>query len=358
MPIVQTPPPVAEQVSPVPAQTAYERGVAARRAGRAGEAAALLAEAVRARPDDVDARLNLGLALIALDRVEEAERELTLVVQAAPNYADAHLALARAASRRGDREAVERHLARVQALDPRNPEIARLRQDDETSQDAWRADVRLARSDLSAGLDPWDEASVAVARRIDPRTTLAASAEMTRRFGRRDVYVEVLASRRFGWGGGYLAGGGAPDADHRAELALRVGLEVPIGHGVAGTLDASLSRFPVGTITSVQPGLLWSSADGGLVASARWINTWDEADTRRDGYALSASARLTTRLVLRAGYADAPETSEGVATPVVARSLGFDVMVAQGVVFRATAVQEDRGAYDRREVSLGLGWRF
>lgn len=359
MPLMQDIPPVAEQVQPPSPETLYQQGVAARRAGRAAEAAALLAAVVQARPEDVDARLNLGLALFALDRLDEAEREFARVVADSPTYLEAHVARARTASRRGDTAAALLHLSQAEALGPGNPDIAEARRSVMASEaPGWQIDATVARSDLGADLASWEEVSLGLLRQINPRTSIGASVASTERFGLRDVYIEASINRRFSWGGGYLALGGTPDADYRPEAALRAGVEVPVGRGVATTLDTSAARFPVGTISSVQPGIQWSGASGRLTVGARWINTWDENGDRQDGFALRSTVAVHERLTLRIGFADAPETSEGVTTPVVSHSLGVEFAVTDRIDIRLTGVDEDRGAYDRREVSVGLGLRF
>jgi len=359
MPLVPALPPAAEQVQPITPDAAYAQGVAARRAGRDAEAAALLAGVVRARPDHVDARLNLGLALLALDRLDEAERELEAVVERAPAYADAHLALARIAQRRGDRPTAQQRLARTEALQPGGADAAALRAALERgSEPRWRLDMTVAESDLSGGLSPWRETTLSLTRRLDDRTSVGASVEHTERFGRSDTYLEAVGGRRFGWGGGYVALGGTPDADYRPELALRGGLEAPVGGGFAATLDGSVARFPVGTIRSLQPGLQWTGLSERLTLGARWINTWDETGERQDGYAVRGALTVHPRLTLRAGFADAPETSEGVTTQVVSRSLGVEFGLTERLTLRLNGVDEDRGAYDRREIGVGLGWRF
>ena len=199
---------------------------------------------------------------------------------------------------------------------------------------------------------------VGVARRLDERTTLSGSADWTERFGRTDLHVEAGVARRWSWGATTLSVGGTPDADYRPELSVRGGLERPVGAGWAVTLDGSLSRYPVGTVSSLQPGVQWSDASGRIQLGARWVNTWDENDARQSGYALRGAFAVHPRLTLRAGFADAPETDQGVTIPVVSRSLGLEFAATERVTVRLNLLDEDRGAFDRREIGLGLGWRY
>lgn len=359
MPILPALPPAVEQVQPASPDQAYAQGVALRRAGRDAEAAALFAEVLRQRPADVDARLNLGLSLLALGRLDAAERELNTVVEQAPAYADAHIALARIAQRRGDRAEAERRLALAEAARPGDPAVAALRtQLAAPEEPRARIDLSAAESDLSQGLSPWRQVVVGAARRLDDRTTLSASADWTERFDRTDLYLEAGVAHRWSWGATTLSLGGTPDADYRPELSVRGGVERAVGAGWAVTLDGSLSRYPVGTVSSLQPGVQWSDASGRVQLGARWINTWDETDARQTGYALRGAFAVTPRLTLRAGYADAPETDQGITIPVVSHSLGLEFAATERVTVRLNVLDEDRGAFDRREIGLGLGWRY
>ena len=123
-------------------------------------------------------------------------------------------------------------------------------------------------------------------------------------------------------------------------------------------LDGSVARYPTGTVTSLQPGLMaeWTAAR--LTLEGRWINVIDEADDYRSGYAVRATWAAGPAVRLRAGYADAPESSDGATVDVKATSLGADIDVGERLTLRLTATHEARDAYDRDEVSLGFGWRF
>lgn len=338
----------------------YAQAVADRRAGRNVDAVAGLRQVLAARPEDVDARLNLGLALSALGRDAEARRELEQVVAAAPDYADAHIALASLALRRGDRTGAERAIARSEALRPGDPAVVALRQQlTAPAPDLWRVDLGVSRSRLSSGLPEWREANIAVGRRLNDRSSLAVSVEQTERFGITDTYAEVRYERRFEGGGGYLAIGGAPDADYRPELAMRAGGQWSIGdRGSSFTLDGSVAQYANGEVLSLQPGLEQSLMDGRLVVGGRWVLVRDETGASRSGYSLRAMFAVAPPFRIRAGYADAPESSEGVTVDVKAASFGAEWDLTPRTTLRLNGLSEDRGAYRRDELSLGFGWRF
>ncbi len=349
---------VAAQEAAGPDDT-YQAAVADRLAGRNDAAAAKLTAVLAARPGDVDARLNLGLVRLAQGRLDEADAAFVAVIAAAPAYGDAWAGRARVAQRRGDRATATGYLARARALSPDDAELAAL----ETAlarpaEPQWRVDTSASYSRLSKGLPPWREGSVAVTRTLSGGRNAGLALEYADRFGASDVYVEGRYGQRTDWGGYHLALGGTPDADFRPEVQLRGGLDRRLGGGLSFVIDGAVARYPTGTVTSLQPGLAAEWAAARLSFEGRWINVIDEADEYRSGYSLRAIWAATPALRLRAGFADAPESSHGATVDVKATSLGLDIDVGERLTLRLTGVHEDRDAYDRDEVSLGLGWRF
>ena len=305
----------------------YEAAVQARLAGRTAESIEGSRRVLAIRPKDVDARLNLALALIAADQLDEARVELTAVLAQAADYEDARVALSRIDGLQADRV-------------------------------SWRADVMTGYSGLSENLDPWRETAMTVTRRT-ARSSVSGPIEYAKRFGREDAYMEGRLDRALGPGSVYVAIGGTPDADFRPEIALRGGGQTPTGvQNLSATMDLGISRYAVGTVTTVQPGVEYSALDGALLLGGRWINVWDERDTYRSGYSLRAVVAIRPSVRLRAGFADAPESSDGLTVDVRAVSLGAEVDVTDRVTLRINGTREERAAYDRDEVTLGFGLRF
>ena len=349
--------PEAAAVIQADAQTLYQAAVADRLAGRNEQAVVRLEQVLAARPDDVDARLNLGLALLALGRLDEAETAFRQVLARAPQYADAWAGLIRVQQRRGDLVAARRTADEALLAAPGDASLIALRADLQPRAD-WRVDVSLSQSRLSADLPDWTEIRVGASRNIGDGWRAGAAVEVTERFGEQDTYLEGRAERAFADGLAYVAVGGSPDADYRPELALMAGGERRLAGVVAGTVDASVASYPSGTVTGLHPGVRLDLAGGRLQLAARWINVWDETGEYRDGYATSVRWQATDRIALRAGYADAPESSEGVTVDVRAWNAGVDFALTDRVTLRGGYVSEDRGAYERDELSIGVGWRF
>lgn len=311
----------------IDADQAYAMSVQDRLAGRNEAAIEGSRRVLAVRPEDVDARLNLALALMATGRLDEAERELDLVLAQTPDYADARTARDRITDLREDRA-------------------------------DWRLNVSTAYSDLSQGLDPWREAVVTISRRTADGS-VSGTVEHAERFGRTDTYVEARLDRVVGRGAVHGAFGGTPDADFRPEIALRAGAQMPVGtQGLAVILDAGLVRYAVGTVTTLQPGVEYTSPSGTLILGGRWINVWDEGDTYRSGYSLRAVAAIWPDVRLKAGFADAPESSDGTTVDVRSTSLGMEVDLNERLMLLLNGLREERTAYDRDEITLGFGVRF
>lgn len=352
--IVAPPEPAAfVQVDP---QSLYQSAVADRLAGRPAEAVPKLEQVLAVRPDDVDARLNLGLALLALGRLDEAEVALVEVTRRAPTYVDAWVGLARVRQRRDDLPAARHAASEAARLAPADADVSALLASLEPSP-PWRLDVGAARSRLSGGLPDWTEARVSVSRKLGAWSA-GAAVEVTERFDNTDVYLEARMDRTLDGGGLYVAVGGAPDADYRPEIAFAVGGQARLSPRIDATLDASVARYPTGTVIGLYPGLRATLPGDRIQLSARWINVRDENGVHRSGYSALVRWKATDRIALRAGYADAPESSEGATVDVKAWNLGADLGVTDRLTLRIGLLSEAREAYDREELSLGLGWRF
>lgn len=340
---------------------AYVAAVEARTNGRLVEALAAFEKLSRERPVDADVWLNLGLTNLALRRYEAADRALEATLRLAPAYQDALVGYARSALFSGrtvlarDRLATAAQDAEVQAL--RAQIATTLREQPPT----WRLDLAHARSSLSKGLGHWTSTTASVGYR-QGRDTLAGSVERTTRFGRTDVFVEALGARSLASGADvWIAAGGAPDANYRPDVSVRGGGSKTIWRGTDWNVrlgaDAGWARYAVGDVRSLQPNMTLGWNDR-VTLSGRLFMTLDEQDEFRRGYAVRGEWRAADRLRLYAGWADAPESSEGRTVTVQAVSAGVAVDLSERLALRAGFTHETRDAYDRDEVALALTTRF
>ncbi len=348
------------------ADPTYAAAVAARQAGRTGEAIAAFDLLSKQRPKDPDVWLNLGLSRMAAQRYGEADQAFETTLALAPDYRDARIAYARSALFAGRPELARRRLAPLLAAGSDDAEARGLDQQISATlampgEPSWRLDIAYARSELSQDLGHWSSATLALSRRIDPRTTIGGSIEHTERFGVSDTYGEVLAARTFSprWDG-FIAVGGAPDADYRPEFTVRAGGSA--GLRTTGTfrarlgLDGVWSRYAVGEVKSLQPYLVLAA--GPVSLTARSINTEDERGKHQSGYTLNGEWSATERLRLRLGWADAPESADGATVPVEAVSAGVAFDLAPRWTVQIAGAHEKRTAYDRDEIGVAVTRRF
>jgi tetratricopeptide (TPR) repeat protein len=135
-------------VSPSPdgatteARRLFVAGQAARKAGRFDQAITQLAKVVALDPRDVDAQVELGLALIPRQRFAEAREAFTKVLATTPTYGDARLGLARIAFYEKRPAEAAREVGILLAREPGNREARAL-----------RAQIARAAADLEAAAE-------------------------------------------------------------------------------------------------------------------------------------------------------------------------------------------------------------
>ena len=340
-----------------PAQL-LEQGRQARRAGNAEGAIPPLEAAARLAPTDADILLELGLAYYATERLAQADRVLAQAQDLAPDYRDVTLARVRVALARG-RTNEARRLAGPLAAQG-DAEAQSLVTQAEASPEARmeRVDVWTTRSTLE-NQDDWTSFGVGIGGRVAAGWSGWANLEHTRRFGQNDIYGEVGIEHGMGDLSVFVSVGGAPDADHRAELSLATGARYELtDDGLAAVGDVRFSRYPVGEVWTVRPGLLWEASHWG--GEVRWIHRRDETGTRRNGWMVRGErAILGETTWLDASASDAPETSDGFTVDVRAWGVGVRRHLGEHLRVRLGYVHEDRGLFgDRDEVALSLTRRF
>lgn len=312
----------------------YDQGVAARLAGENDRAITLLQQVVVGEPQNADAQLQLGLALLAAGQLDEAEQALRRTLALAPGYQDAKDALARLEQRRSASQAVSYRS---------------------------RIDIDGRYSALSHGAADWAEGSVRLTHQIDPDTALSAAFEPSRRFGRSDVYGEVRIDRRFSDAASiWLLLGGTPNADFRPEWQVGAGGALRVSDGPYATVltvEGRHAQYPAGDVRTFTPGIE-QYVGGGSWLTAKMINVFDRGD-HEAGWLARGDWMATPTTRLFAGAADAPDLSEGVVTRVFSLFGGISADLSDRTTLRLSVTREDRdGPVDRLEISAGIGWRF
>lgn len=344
------------------AASGYDEAIAARRAGNPERAVSLLRPIVAASPGNADAQVQLGLGLLALDRLDEAEQAFKQALATAPNYADARVGLARIAQRRGDNAAA---LAELDRVDPNYADAAALRRQltGETPGAGWHFDLDGSYSALERGQPDWQQLSLQLRRQVTPATTLGGRVEIARRFDNTDVYGELRVDQVLADGvTAYLGVGATPGADFLPEWQVSFGGTARVRDGGSATvltLDAREARYAAGDVQTISPGIEQYLADGRIWLTGRWINIFDEDGDHQSGFLVRADGMATDQLRLFAGYSDAPDTSEGVVLDTRTFFGGAALQLDPRTTLRLSAAREDRETgVDRTEFSLGVGLAF
>ena len=352
---------------PAAAQTPeddYRAGVEARLAGDPAAAAERLSRVVAVEPANADAHLQLGLAWLALGRLDDAQASLARTLEIAPDYADARIGLARVAQRRGDRAAA---LAELDRLPPGNAEADELRRrltaPGEPAATRWRLDVDGTYSLVEGDQPDWRDAYVTLGYRPTDETAIALGIEASSRFGRSDVYGELRVDHRFTDDVSlYVLFGGTPEADFRPEWQVGVGGAWRVSGGGSATvlrLDARQAEYRSGDIQTLTPGVEQYLLDGRVWLTGQWINIFDETGDHHGGWLARADALPRDDLRVFVGLADAPDVSEGVVVDTTSLFGGISWDVTERTTLRLSLAHEDReSGFDRTTFGLGLGLRF
>lgn len=323
----------------------YQEGVKARLAGHPEAAIPFFSQALAIEPNNADLLLQQGLAMSATGRDDEAQRLFEAVLRVAPDYADASDALARLHARRAQAKAAT---ADAIGQEPR-----------------FRLDAGGSHSSLSGDRPSWKEGTFRLAYKASSRTTISGGMDVSRRFDHTDTYGELRVDHRVSDRlYSHLYAGGAPDAHFLPKTALGLGgqyrLNAQAGpSSTYGSLSLRYARYASGEVWSAQAGLVQYLNQDRIWLTATSINTIDERKRYLGGYLLRVDWQLQPKLRVLAGYANAPESGDGmtVRTRSVFGGAVYDFTPTLGV--NLTMSREKReGLYDRNSVAAGLTYRF
>lgn len=344
---------------------AYRAGVEARLAGNLPLAREQLEAVVRDQPENTDARVQLGLTYLALDQLDAAEAQFRRTLELAPNYADARIGLARTAQRRGQSDAALAELDRIEGINADAAQLrAQLRAGASETSYRWALDIDGSYSALDGGRPDWREGRIALRHQATLNTNIGGAIEAARRFGRTDVYGEAQAEHRFSERfTGYALFGGTPDADFRPRWQVGLGGALRVHDGQTATvlrLDARHADYRAGEVQTLTPGIEQYLLGGRVWLTGQWINIFDrQSDRHRSGWLGRADLLAAESVRLFAGYADAPDLSEGVVVEVKSLFGGLVLDVGDCSTLRLSVAHEDRATgADRTTFALGLGYRF
>ena len=312
-------------------QTGYELGIEARLAGDPQAAATHLELWLAEHPDDADAKVQLGYAYLALDRLASAEAQFRAVLATAPDYVDASAGIA---------EIVRRKI-----------------------HDSRRASTLLvdgARSALDGNLEDWTEIGATFVMPIAARDTLEVRAIHYERFGLEDIELGALYTRRADEDTWLRFGAsGTPSADFRPGTSLTAGMDRRLSRGPGATvvgIDAAWRAFPAQDVFNLSPAItryLGNSGNASITARANLLAP--DGDTLRVGGSLRADYQPRPRHRAFVGIAAGPDTDVGVVTDTYSLFSGGEVPLGDTLTLIGSVAREWRdGPADRTEFRLGL----
>lgn len=325
----------------------YQEGVNLRLDGRPAEATVIFSQALALQPDHVDLLLQQGLALSASGRDNEAVPVLERVLQLAPNYTDAQEALARIEAR---------------SLPPQE---SALPASSSSLEPRFRLDMGASHSHLSGGRPFWKEGSFRLAYKASPDTTISGGVDISRRYNNTDTYGELRVDHRLAErSSGYAYAGGTSNARFLPKVAAGLGGQYRLNksagfHSTHALLNVRFARYNTGDTWSANAGIVQYLSEDRVWITATSINTRDENRRFQSGFSLRMDWQAKPDLRVLAGFANAPESSDGITLRTRTYFAGavYDVSPVFGLNLN---VSHDKlsGIYDRNTVSVGLTYRF
>lgn len=306
----------------------YDRAVTARLADNPALAVSLLEDWLAENPDDVDAIVQYGYALVALGKFEEAESAFRKVLRQAPEYADAAQGLALVAERRQAEQLTRRGFILVEG----------------------------ALSNTGEGQDDWQELGVLASLPVGTRTTVEPAGTWYRRFGAEDVELGVLATHRATENLWLRAGASiTPNADFRPATGISAGFDFRIASGTVASLDSSWQSYPMQDVWTARPGITQYFGGGRFAASLHGrIVTADGEDVQIGG-TLRADYLPLARTRLFIGAATGPDTDLGVVRDTTSIFAGGEFPLTQNISLTGSVAQEYReNGFDRTEGRIGV----
>ncbi len=306
----------------------YDRAVTARLADDPALAASLLEDWLAEHPDDVDALVQYGYALLALGRLEEAEFAFQKVLRKAPEYADAAQGLALVAERRETEQAVRSGFILVEG----------------------------ALSNTGGGQDDWQELGVLASLPVGTRTTLDLGGTWHRRFGAEDVELGGRATYRATENLWLRAGASVtPNADFRPATGISTGFDFRIAPSTVASLDSSWQSYPVQDVWTVRPGITQYFGGGRFAASLHSHIVAAAGEDVQIGGALRADYLPTASTRLFIGTATGPDTDLGVVRDTTSIFAGGELPLTQDLSLTGSVAQEWReNGFDRTEGRIGV----
>jgi len=365
---------LALMLAPVPALAQADpvteaRGLAEAR--RYDEALAILRAARAAHPEDADLSLATARILSWKGDYRAAAAELDGLPPAMQANPEALSLRGNLAYYRADLRAAKVRYQAALASDPGFTEardgLARVEKAEaaDAAEPHWQVDAGLEHSSFSPAVQPdWDQQAVVLTRFLDGgRRAVHVGVTRYHQFGLVNSDIEAGVAGRLSDGvSAYVTAGTSGEADFRPRYRLAAGGEARVAKSGWGALwlglDGRHDVYRSVTVNSASLAARLEPAEGWGVA-ARLIRVDSGTGPAMNGYSLRFDGRLSPKVGVYAGFADAPDTVAGVTIDTRSAFAGISWTVDDRTTLRAGYGRDDReNTYVRNGVSVSLSRRF
>ena len=310
----------------------------------------------------------LKARLLAWDgQYVRAERELDALMSAYPDNPDLQLMRGNVAYYQGDLDTAE---ANYQTVLDRFPEYMDARDGLYNVSQAraagvssgrytWRIDGGVGFSDLNQdGFSNWNDQFL---RAEYVRDTLAYHGSVQRydRFDTTNYELKAGVSDavRGGWDWGVEAGF-TPDALFRPDFSAggRVAraIELPNGVTLYPNVTYRYDDYAAGAIHNLQPGVT-AYLENEMELTGRLIGTFQDEASNEIGYLVQGRMPVTDQLSANIGYANAPETINGIAISTQSVFGGVSYRIQPDLDLHLNLARDSRdGSFNRNSVNVGF----
>ena len=232
----------------------------------------------------------------------------------------------------------------------------------------WRIDsnIGLSSFDGSNGRpdqQDWNDQSLRV-EYIPGKIAVSGQAVRYERFGLTDIQLTAGARSNNNSAWDWEIGGGfTPSAEFRPDVTAlgRLGHKYKLEGGATlhGSVGYQIDDYDsTGSISTLTPQLM-VYLENGAVLTGRVIHSMKKGQSDQTGFLTSALVPLVDRLSARIGYANAPETVNGIVIDTESVFGGFTYELTDTTDIHATYARDDReNTYIRDGFNVGLTQRY
>lgn len=307
-----------------------------------------------------DIAVLTGRLLLREGRYRRALEVFGSVLERDPSNADALIGLSDAQQALGHYKSSRATLEKADVLDPGSRAILdRMTVADEPK---WRLDLGTEYSSLSGDRPSWTDTVAALSYRMRPDTSVTFAGRLAKRGEIDDVQLGLRVDHRFSaMVSVYGAISVTPDGDFLPEATVTAGLRMNVAtqSSVSPFLDVGVRHdsYASNSITTLAPGA-GLQLDRRITLYGRWIHSESENGATADGYLVRADFNPSEQFGFFIGYSDAPEIDSAALIDTQTWFVGASLEIAEDATLRINYSSENRTAFDRKTVGVGLSYRF